>query len=109
MVPLFLVAYIKIHVAPRILLLNRDVADRALKCVQNVQYYPLIMVVFSLPNYIVVLSEKAASSLSEDRRFFQMSSVLYTLCWCVNRSCAPHSHVPRCDYCVSFLDRVWLH
>jgi hypothetical protein len=63
-VPLTLVAYTRIFVYPKMKLLNNTAAVRgmlAMRCIQNVQYYPLLMALFWLPNYIAFLTDPYVS------------------------------------------------
>jgi len=62
-IPLSLVLYTRIFVYSRMKLLNTAAASRgslAMRCIQNVQYYPVLMTLFWLPNYIVILTQPNA-------------------------------------------------
>ena len=85
-VPLVLVAYTRICVYPKIKLRNNAIAVRVMRCIQNVQYYPMIMALFWLPNYIVVLIQNhlSPSSVAIWALRTLLLSTLYPLAVAVN-------------------------
>jgi hypothetical protein len=78
-VTLLLVLYIRVTVYPRLAAANPTFAARIMACVDSVLLYPLIMVVFWLPNFIAFFAQGDVQTPADIARIVNIA--LITFCW----------------------------
>ncbi len=78
-VTLLLVLFIRVTVYPRLAAANPTFAARIMACVDSVLLYPVIMVIFWLPNFIAFFAQGDAQTPADLIRIVNMC--LITFCW----------------------------